>query len=130
MDYKSLIPKHKSDIETAEKLFTYSYEEIKIIVSHLMAWIKDINWPVSRPVADYPDTISEYLTEEILAILKGNDDTWKYWVIHVFGFWSEKPIDEQLIPEIKRIAFSPSSNERLEEVDEVARELLEWEGYS
>ena len=84
-----------------------------------------MNWPVAGPVSEYLESISEYITEKILVILKGDDDIWKYWCIHVFGLWSKKEIHPLLLKEIKRIAESPTEGEIREEVQEVALEYLQ-----
>ena len=66
IDLKHLIPKDKFDIETAEKLKDYSYEELKTIIPQLMEWIQDMNWPVASVVSDYLTTISEHIQKEIV----------------------------------------------------------------
>ena len=78
MEISELIPKHKSDIETANKLPNYTYEELKPIIPELFTWIQDMNWPVSHPIANYLISISEHLTDNIIAILNSNDTVWKY----------------------------------------------------
>ena len=125
MELKNLIPRDKGDVETAQKLFSYEYPDVRPIIPDLLGWIQDMNWPVARPVSDYLASISEHITEEILAILQGDDDIWKYWCIHVFGLWSKKEIHPLLLKEIKRIAESPTEGEIREEVQEVAMELLQ-----
>lgn len=124
MNIDKLIPKHKEDIETAEKLSRYSLEELKSIVPQLLTWIQDMNWRVSRPVAKYLESNSEHLTEDIIGILKGTDEIWKYWCIHVFGLDTEKPIDPKLMKEFDRIAAFPTPGEVDEEVQELAIQLV------
>jgi len=105
MDITELIPKHKHDTETAEKLKNYSYEEIKPIVPQLLEWMQDMNWPVSRPVSAYLETHIDHISEEILRILRGNDEQWKYWIVIVFGPSTQ---NTEVLNEIKRIAFNPT----------------------
>lgn len=124
IDLKELIPKNKYDIATANRLKDYSYKEIKTIVPELMEWIQDMNWPVARPVANYLKSISENLTDNIIKILRGNDEIWKYWCISVFGINATKSIDPKLMQEFMRIANNPSEQEVLEEVHELAQELI------
>jgi hypothetical protein len=124
MDIRELIPKHKSDIETAEKLKACSYEEIKPIIPDLLECLQDCNWPVSRPVANYLVTISEHLTGDIVKILQGNDDIWKYWCLRVFAVRATS-IAPALMDEIKRIASQPTQSEIDELVHETALEILE-----
>jgi len=124
MNVKDLTPRNKFDIKTADKLKQYSYSEIKPIVPDLLEWIQDMNWPVAKTVADYLITISEYLTDEIIEILNGNDSMWKYWTIGVFGIHSEKEMHPRVSEIVNRIANHPSISEKECEVDEQARQAL------
>lgn len=121
---EKLIPKDKHDEESAQKLFGKTYEEVKPIIPDLMEWIQDMNWPVAKIVADYLLTISEHLTQEILEILKGTDEIWKYWCIQVFGFNSTNTLDQQVIEEIRRIAYQPTKAELENECHEQALRSL------
>jgi len=124
MNIEDLIPKDKLDIETAEKLKLFSYEEIKPIVPNLLEWIQDMNWPVARTVAKYLITISEFLTNDIIEILNGRDEMWKYWVIGVFGIYSKKPLNTEVLKIINRIADYPSLEEMEYGVNEQAIKAL------
>jgi hypothetical protein len=119
---QDLIPKNKGDLSTAEKLKNYSYEDLKEIIPNLLEWLQDLNWPVAKSVSEYLESIHDKMTTELLTILKGNEDeVWKYWIITIFGPITESPIIKN---EIIRIAISPTKNERIEEVDEVAKEIV------
>lgn len=119
---QDLIPKNKGDLSTAEKLKNYSYEDLKEIIPNLLEWLQDLNWPVAKPVSEYLESIHDKMTTELLAILKSNEDeVWKYWIITIFGPITESPIIKN---EIIRIAAFPTKNERIEEVDEVAKEIV------
>lgn len=120
----NLIPKDKLDLEAVERLKCHSYEQIKVIVPELLEWIQDLNWPVAKPLAVFLESISEHLTEDILEILRGKDEVWKYWCIIVFGVNTSKPINEKLILEFSRIAKNPTKNEIEEEVNLVALEAI------
>jgi len=120
----NLLPKNKFDIETAEQLKNYSFEQIKPFVPELLTWLQDINYPVAKPVAEYLVSISENISDEIIKILKSDDEIWKYWVINVFGIWTDKkPVDE-VFTEIKRISENPTENEIKEEVHDIAIEFI------
>ncbi|RQO36700.1 DUF5071 domain-containing protein [Chryseobacterium sp. KBW03] len=119
---QDLIPKNKGDLSTAEKLKNYSYEDLKEIIPNLLEWLQDLNWPVAKPVSEYLESIHDKMTTELLAIIKSNEDeVWKYWIITIFGPITESPVIKN---EIIRIAISPTKNERIEEVDEVAKEIV------
>ena len=122
---KDLIPKDKGDVKTAERLKNYSFEEVKSIIPELLEWIQDMNWPVARPIANYLESIAEYLTDDIIKILNGDDDVWKYWCVSVFGLNATKPITPKLMMEFKRIATNPTQGEILEEVQKLTLEFVE-----
>ena len=116
MDITNLIPKHKLDIETAEKLMGKSYEQVKPIVPELMEWIQDMNWPVAKKVAEYLVTISDNLTSHILDILNGEDEEWKYWCIGVFYIYSDETKHLKVRKVLERIAKHPTDTEKESEV--------------
>ena len=124
MDIRQLIPKDKGDIETASQLRNYSYTDIKPIVPELLEWVQDMNWPVARTVADYLESISENLAEEILKVLKGNDDIWKWGCLRIYLQNIDKINEDGLLNEIKRIASHPTKGEIEEDVNELAIELV------
>lgn len=119
---QDLIPKDKHDLETAEQLKNYTYDELKEIIPDLLEWLQDINWPVAKPVSDYLKSIHSEITDELLFVLKSDDGAWKYWVITVFG-----PVVESVLiqKEILRIAHFPTKNEKDEEMNLVALEIVE-----
>ena len=122
MKTQNLIPKSKADIETAQLLFSRSYAEVRSIIPDLLEWIQDMNWPVAKPVSEYLVSISENITAEILQILKGDDNVWKYWCIHVFGIWSPKKIDPLIEKELRRMVEKPAKGEIDEKVVDVEAE--------
>ena len=122
----NLVPKHKDDIKTAEKLNGYSIDEVRPIVPDLLEWLQDANWPVAYPVKLYLEKHVKHIQEEILEVFKTDDTLWKYWVLSLLG---EGIDDERLIAEIKRIALAPTHLEKQDEVDQVANELMANKGW-
>lgn len=119
---EELIPKHKADTSTAEKLMGYSFEEIEPIIPQLLEWIQDMNWPVAEPVSRYLESISGHLTPYIVEILRGNDPTWKYWCLRVLGH--SKQIDYVLLQEIRRLKDYASKMDIEEGVLDEAKQIL------
>lgn len=120
MDIKTLIPKDKFDLEAVEKLTQYSFKDIQPIVPDLLEWLQDINWPVSNSIVEFLIPFSEEIAPEILKILKGKDEIWKYWILTTFG----KNIKNELVlHEINRIAKNPTQDKIDEGVDEIANEI-------
>ena len=122
MDANALIPLDKEDVERAMKLKDHPFEEIKPFVPQLLSWIQNMNWPVAGPVADYLVTVSSKITPEILSVLKGDNDVWKYSCLHVFGY--QETIDPLLLEEIKRIATNPTAGEIETGAEEEANEII------
>lgn len=125
MNIRELIPKDKCDFETVEKLKNYSFDEIESIIPDLLEWLQDTNWPISSAVFDLLAPFAEKISSEILKILQGKDEIWKYWILQSFG----KTIKNKLVMhEIERIAKNPTKAEIEEEVYEIAFEIIN--GYS
>lgn len=121
MSIKYLIPKDKFDFETVEKLKNYSFDEIEPIIPILLEWLKDMNWPVSRPLANFLVPYSEEISSEVLKILQSKDEMWKYWILLTFG----KSIKNKSVhQEITRIVQNPTKEEIENDVFEIAQEIL------
>ncbi|MBF4516200.1 DUF5071 domain-containing protein [Flavobacterium sp. ANB] len=121
MNVKILIPKDKFDFETVEKLKTYSFDEIKPIIPDLLEWLQDGNWPISKPIAELLAPHVEKFSPEILKILIGQDEMWKYWILLNFG----KILKNKLVlHEIDRIAKNPNQNEIDNNVFKIAIEII------
>jgi hypothetical protein len=101
----------------------YTIDEVRPIIPDLLIWLQDMNWPVARPVANYLVTIKEYMTFEILEVLKGDDDLWKYWVLLEF-YSEEKPNDLQTIQVLERMANHPTYGEKENDIDQIAKNIL------
>lgn len=123
MDKDSIIPKYKDDLETAERLMDYRYEDVRAVVSDLLKWTQDMNWPVAGPVSRFLRTITHQITDELLLVLKGNDAEWKYWILLDF-FTDEKEIDARVVSEIERIVEQPTKAEVEAEVYDIALVIL------
>lgn len=121
MDIKKLIPKDKFDFETVEQLKKHSFKDIECIVPDLLEWLQDMNWPISKSIAEFLIPFSEKIALEILQILKSKDEMWKYWILLKFG----KIVKNKLVvQEINRIAKSPTQDEIDNSVYEAAKEIV------
>lgn len=121
MNIINLIPKDKSDFQTVELLKNYNFQQIKPIVPDLLEWLQDMNWPVSRPIADFLIPFTEEISSELIKILKTNDEMWKYWILLSFG---KNIKNKSVLNEIERITKNPSQGEIENDVFEIANEIL------
>lgn len=126
VELRALLPQHKCDCERARVIIALGYPPIAPVLQDLLEWLKDCNWPVSHSIAPFLASIGEPLLPLIHEVLRGNDDTWKYWCIDrlIMGFPRE--LAGQFRSELQRFAFQPTSQQRSEELDERARAALEW----
>ncbi|MFG4001547.1 DUF5071 domain-containing protein [Flavobacterium aquidurense] len=121
MTTETLIPKDKFDYETVDRLKSCSYDQIESIIPELLEWLQDMNWPISQPIAEYLLPFFEKIAPEILKILQGKDEVWKYWMLVTFGKITK---DKLVLEEINRIAKNPTQEEADNEVSEIANEII------
>ena len=121
-DIYGLVPKNKFDNSNIEKLKHLSSSEIEPILPVLLEWIQDCNWPVSGDILGVLALHQSAIVPLIHGVLSPNekDDIWKYWIITcLLPLFSDKSINF-ILPDIKRIAKSPTQGELKEEVNEAA----------
>ncbi|WP_165186173.1 DUF5071 domain-containing protein [Caulobacter soli] len=119
----ALLPKDKLDTAAIERLSQAGYPFIEPLLSELLTWMQDLNWPVAQDLRPFLADIGAPLAPHIRAVLRTHDDVWKYWT--VIGVVAESnPLTVMLRPELKRIANSPTEGEREERIDVVARNIL------
>ena len=127
MDQEVLfVPKHKDDFQAVEFLRKTDFERFKAHVNELLSWIQDMNWPVAKEIAEILSSYTNNIKKQIIYIIRGDDDIWKYWCIReLLYFTKEKELDCEIISELKRIVSDPTKGEVEEEVNLIAKETLE-----
>lgn len=75
------LPKDKNDIETALKVTKASDDDLEPILPHLITWMQDLNWPVTKILAPRLNKFGKKLSPIITPIFKTNDHIWKYWIL-------------------------------------------------
>ncbi|MBE8728077.1 DUF5071 domain-containing protein [Flavobacterium hungaricum] len=121
MNVRALIPKNVCDESGIEKLKQLSFNQIQPIVPDLLEWLQDCNWPVARSILEILRPLVDQITPEILEVLNGNDGVWKYWILQNLILKTTNPI---LLKEINRIASFPTSEEKEQELDLIAVDIL------
>ncbi|SRR6266480_1966528 len=123
-ELSALVPRHKSDLENAHSAVALGWPAVEPIVSQLLQWLQDINWPVAHVLAPFFAEVGAALAPHIRRVLETEDDVWKYYVIQAVVAHSPG-LARALEAELKRVALRPTPSERKEEVDMVAQEALE-----
>ena len=122
---KSYIPKNKHDLNFLEDLENKNISEIKDDIPKLLEWLQDGNWPVAPYVANYFLPHINEVKDEIIQILRTNDEMWKYWIINGLLYTSTIIPDKMILLELKKLAEKPTFNEKDAEVDISAIDVLE-----
>lgn len=120
-----MIPRDKFDELAMLRLQMSTREEIIPILPELLVWIQDMNWPIAAKMVELLRAYPEETVPHIKEILKGTDSIWKYWCLLELV----KPMnrDHQLVlkEDLLQLVHHPSDDDRLEEVDMLAAEILE-----
>ena len=120
----NIIPIDKCDFDSIKKLQACSDKEVLPYTEELLTWIQDVNWPVAAPICMRLSMLGEKITEPIVSILNSNDSIWKYNVITQIITKFREPIPDKIIELLIRIINSPSEDEKQEEVDLVAKDIM------
>jgi hypothetical protein len=124
LEESALLPRDKHDLVRAEAIVSAGYPAVEPLMPHLLEWLQDMNWPVARVLAPFLARVGAPLERHLRLVFESTDDIWKYWVIH--SVIAESPELRRIFrDDLQRLASSPTENERVEEVDEVARTVLQ-----
>ncbi len=119
----ALVPQHKHETLQAHALVAMGYPAVEPVLSALLEWMQDINWPVAQVLHPFLAGIGAPLAPYLRPILESDDGMWKYWILSYILAPS---------PELKRIfstalhqlATAPTPQEKADELDLVAIEIL------
>ena len=124
----SLVPKSKSDLETANRAVAAGYPAVKPVLGELVEWLQDYNWPVAHVLAPFLAEIGLPLVPHIDHVFSTTDETWKYWVIECLISHNDD-LFEQYKQKLIQFAEQPTDGDRYHELDDVARVVLEKQGF-
>ncbi|MGE7110009.1 DUF5071 domain-containing protein [Lysinibacillus sp. NPDC047702] len=122
---EDLLPKNKHDSNRVTQLKYLERKKLIPLIPELLTWIQDINWPIAPDVAEllliYPNEIVPHIKN----VLSTNDDIWKYWCLEYLV--KRMPLENRLRlkDDLVRMAKHPTVGEKLEEVDELAIEIIQ-----
>ncbi|WP_141505295.1 DUF5071 domain-containing protein [Paenibacillus luteus] len=127
-DIKDLIPQHKHDMDTIDKLKNINHDETDLgpIMDDLFEWIQDINWPIAQELCKIiPQLKLIDVVPQIQKVLNSNDDCWQFACIHFLIPKLSLDMRELIKADLLRIIQNPTRNEKLCEIDQGAREVYE-----
>lgn len=124
MDLTECIPKDKFDSDAVKRAAALGYPDLNPILPDLLVWLQDINWPVAPEVAVLLSDAGTAIAPHVNAILNSTDGPWKYWVLSELGASLNGNVWSLIEADVKRLAETPTPDDRDEEVHLVAAEVL------
>ncbi|WCL49690.1 DUF5071 domain-containing protein [Leptospira sp. GIMC2001] len=124
MDIKDYIPKNKHDFASVEVIKNLGYPGYKPILKDLFIWIQDINWPIAREIVPLLIAAGKDIVPIVNDILDSNDYVWQAWVLNYVLIKMPKTIKLEFKSQLERIAKNPNKDEKYEDLDEIAKEIL------
>mgnify|MGYP000317136224 CR=1 FL=1 len=118
-----LVPKDKHDIATAQAAVQAGYPAVVPVLSELVAWLQDYNWPVAKVLAPFLATIGIAMLPQVQAVLVSDDLVWKRWVLSCVVSES-KELAEAVKAELLRLAHAATPSEREEGLEEIALDIV------
>jgi hypothetical protein len=118
------LPRSKFDEAAVQNAVRVGFPAVEPILSHLLMWLQDPNWPIHESVGAFLRTVGEPLAEPIRRVLRSRDDIWKHAVLTVLVKDGPRRMRQQLATELQRLADHASEREVAEELPEVAVTIL------
>lgn len=118
------IPKDKFDIEATADLGALSDSELSPFYMELLEWVRDKNWPVALPIAQRLADCGIDIVGPLKLVLRSDDSIWKYWVLSEIVVNASAQVREALSDEVIELINRPSEQDKAEEVDLVARDIM------
>ena len=78
---KILLPKDKFDDSNLEKIKLLNDSDLSQIVSELLTWTQDANWPVFPKIVEIIVARQDLFISEISKVFQTDDWIWKYWIL-------------------------------------------------
>lgn len=122
-----MIPRHKFDKLAVLRLQLSTRKEIIPILPELLVWIQDMNWPIAPKIVELLRAYPIETVPHIKEILKGTDSIWKYWCLLELVQPMSKEHQLLFKDDLLRLVHHPSEDDRLEELDQIAAEILKIE---
>ncbi|MGE7945593.1 DUF5071 domain-containing protein [Lysinibacillus sp. NPDC093688] len=124
-NFGDVLPRNKSDNDRVEMIKKMDRDKILPLLPNLLEWIQDMNWPVAPSVLELLLTFPEEIVPHVQDVLSSDDENWKWFILNFLVI--ELPVESraQFRGYLTRVAETPTHNELAEELDEVAKEILE-----
>lgn len=123
--YKDYLPLNIYDVDKVEKLKKLDRNVLEPLLPDLLEYTQDMNWPVASGVVEILLTFPKEIVSHVQAILSSNDDNWKWFILHFLVIKLPVESQVQFKQYLIRVAQTPTQNEITEELDEIAKEIVD-----
>lgn len=124
-NFEDLLPRHKSDNARVEMIKKMERDKIIPLLPSLLEWVQDMNWPVAPSVLELLLTFPEEILPHVQEVLSSDDDNWKWFILNYLVIELSVESRVQFKDYLTRMAETPTQNELAEEMNEIAKEILE-----
>lgn len=123
---EDLVPKDIFDCSGIEELRNLSDEEIIPVLPELLAWMKDMNWPVAKEMPSLLALHQKEVIPYIIEALKPEqlECDWKTYIIDFLLPLLDKKYLEMLRISLERIVEKPTWGEIDERTNIVAEDII------
>src|SRR6187402_1597422 len=122
---KNLVPINKFDTEFIKQLRGANVDDIRSIVPELLEWMQDGNWPTSEYIMEYFSPRINEVKDEIIKILLGDDEMWKYWILLGLIYHSPTRPNDEILSTVKYLRDNATIQEKEAGIDILSIEILE-----
>ena len=124
MDINNCIPKDKFDTAAIERASQIGFPALNPILSDLLEWVQDANWPVAAETAVLLSNAGLEIRPHIKAILRSGDGIWKYWTIDLVVRSLDSDVLLELRNDLVRLTENPTQDDQTEDVAALAQSIL------
>lgn len=123
--YEDYLPLNIYDVDKVEKLKKLDRNVLEPLLPDLLEYTQDMNWPVASGVVEILLTFPKEIVSHVQAILSSNNDNWKWFILHFLVIKLPVESQVQFKQYLIRVAQTPTQNEIAEELDEIAKEIVD-----
>ena len=123
--YEDYLPLNIYDLDKVEKLKKLDRNVLEPLLPDLLEYTQDMNWPVASGVVEILLTFPKEIVSHVQAILSSNDDNWKWFILNFLVIKLPVESQVQFKQYLIRVAQTPTQNEIAEELDEIAKEIVD-----
>lgn len=118
------IPRDKFDEAAVKKAESLGFPGLNAVLPALLEWLQDPNWPVAMPLARVLAKAGPEIAPHLIAILRSDDGGWKWSIFLILISELDDAVWALIKNEVERLAGAPTADDKSEEIDELAAELL------